>query len=129
MTYVYNSVEYEDLEEALEQAFDDLTDGEKIELWNEFCGANNYNDDRIYDMGELDYMLENKTASEILEMARGNDFNPNSDYFKFTTYGIESSNSPDSWIEFSDMKDWLIGQFDKYNSFLDVEEKDETEDE
>ena len=129
MTYVYNSVEYEDLEEALEQAFDDLTDGEKIELWIECCGANYYNDDRIYDMGELDYMLENKTASEILEMARGNDFNPNSDYFKFTTYGIESSNSPDSWIEFSDMKDWLIGQFDKYNSFLDVEEKDETEDE
>lgn len=129
MTYVYNNVEYEDLEEALEQAFDDLSNSEQVDLWNEFCDANRYEDERIYDMAELDYMLENKTASEVLEMARGNDFNPNDDYFKFTGYGIESANYPDSWIEFSDMKDWLIGKFETYGSYLDVEEKDETEDE
>lgn len=57
-------------------------------------GYNGYlNDDRYYDMYDIDELLTGKTATEILNMAFfggdefGGSFNPNSDYFKFNAYG------------------------------------------
>lgn len=123
MTYVYDEKEYENLEDAVKDVFDSLSENEKVLLWNEFCEAEKYYDSRIYDMDELDYIYSDSTPSEILELARGNDFNPNDSYFRETTYGIESADYPDDWIEYSDMKDWLLSRYDS----LDIEEKDEDE--
>ena len=121
MTYVYDEKEYENLEDAVKDVFDSLSENEKVILWNEFCEDEKYYDDRIYDMDELDYIYSDSTPSEILELARGNDFNPNDSYFRETVFGIESTDRPDDWIEYSDMEDWLLSRYDS----LDIEEKDE----
>lgn len=123
MTYVYDDQKFDTLKEAVRVAWDDLNESDKVELWNEYCDNNRYYDERIYGMDELDDLYMDSTPSEILNLAYGNDFNPRSYYFRHTGYGLESADYPDGWMEFDDIKDWLIDNYDR----LDIEEVDEDE--
>lgn len=77
-----------DKERVIKGLLKDL-DGDKIiELHNEYCCRNCY-DDYIFQMGELDEILGGKTPTEVID-AIGCDFNTSNDYFTYGIYGLIS---------------------------------------
>lgn len=85
----------------------DLSEDDLISVWNEYCDANNYVDDRIYYMSELDDVygygvFDNSPITDIIDTIRDdfNDFDTSCDYFGVTMYGYESFDSPDSFSGF-----------------------------
>ena len=81
--------------EKQKKAFEDLRDGEKITLLNEYLVNANYSDSMIYPMDEMDEMFCEKTPYEISRLAfygsrfgyKQDNFNPNDEYFSFSGYG------------------------------------------
>ena len=71
--------------EKFEEIFNELSDAGKIELWNDLCDDYAY-DERLYNMDDLDELLEGKKPSELLSMA-DDDFKYTDDYFYFNAYG------------------------------------------
>lgn len=64
-------------------------DIEELDSWNGYL-----NDDRYYQMEELDDLLSGLSPLEILEKV-GRDFNYCDDFVQFGIYGMESSNYKD----------------------------------
>ena len=110
--------------EENETVFNDCI--EELDSWNGYL-----NDDRYYNMDELDDLMQGKSATDLLNMAffgRDDDtyrtdsagnkeygaFNPNRDYFSFNGYGNLVS---------SDYKDYSA-----YNDKFAVEEMADTRD-
>lgn len=85
----------EKLEDQIMEVLKGLDDSEMVNLWNEYCDRNNYYDDRIYYMEEIDEIMNGQDVTYILNRAFfGHDqwseessFNPNRDYFTFNGYG------------------------------------------
>lgn len=87
---------YDEILRALEE---DVAEWELVSVYNEYCEANNYYEERIYSMDEIDDLLCGLKPSEVLN-AVGEDFNLNDKYFKENIYGLESSDYPeDDWID------------------------------
>ena len=79
-----------------------------IELWNDYCDANNY-DDRIYDMCVFDDMACGLAPSEVLRDF--SDVDINDWYFTYGIYGAKSFNCADdenSPVYIDDLIDWII---------------------
>ena len=104
----------EELEQRVKEAFAELSNSEKVRVWNEYCDKVNYFDDRIYQMHELDYLEQGTSPLDILKKANDNDFNPFEDYFKYTVFGIESRYEceVDDWIEEDDVVDCIVRNMD-----------------
>lgn len=71
--------------ERFREIFSNLEDWKKIQLWNDLCDDYAY-EETIYNMDDLDDLLEGKKPSELLTMA-DDDFNYCDDYFYFNAYG------------------------------------------
>lgn len=62
------------LDDRLREYLEDLTKVEKVSLWNRYCDANGYYDDKIYFTDiDLETMLENLSVSSIFHTLVGND--------------------------------------------------------
>ena len=81
------------LEEKLHEVLQDLGAHEFVSVWNEYCDANNYVDDRLYSMSEFDEQFQNSTPLEIIK-ALGENFDVDDDWFAYTIYGVDSSGDP-----------------------------------
>ena len=69
-----------------------MNDDEVIELYNRYCEAAGYEDDRIYSMYELDELLEGRTPIDILCRSFHGSFNPHHNFFWFNRCGnLESA--------------------------------------
>ena len=81
--------------EKQKAAFNNLYDGEKIALLNEYLYDVNYSDKALFPMDEIDGLLAWNTPQEIIRLAfygerfgyENDNFNPNDDYFSFNGYG------------------------------------------
>jgi hypothetical protein len=88
----------------------DLSEDDLISVWNEYCEKNNYADDTVYYMYDLDdiygYGLDGLSITDIINTVRDDfgDFDTSCDYFGVTMYGYESFDSLDSFSRF-DMND------------------------
>lgn len=85
-------------------------DNELVEMWNDYCGANCYDDDHIYHMYELNDLFYDRGATELLD-ALGDNFRHRDEYFKWGIYGLESFNDLYDKIDnysLSDLADYLI---------------------
>lgn len=104
----------EELEQRVKEAFAELSNSDKVRVWNEYCDKVNYFDGRIYQMHELDYLEQGTSPLDILKKANDNDFNPFEDYFKYTVFGIESRYEceVDDWIEEDDVVDCIVRNMD-----------------
>ena len=126
MTYLYNNRQYDYLKEAVQDAWDDLNPYDAMNIWNDFCDANNDSDSRIYEMGEFDDLYRGKSPSEIADLIEGNNFSIRDDFFREGIYGIESSDHPkDDFMDFFDIEDYLMDNLDD----LDIEEQDDEDEE
>lgn len=116
-----------DLEDQLDDLIDDVLDNlnevDLADLWNEFCEENNYVDDHVFSMSELEDYLELRgvTAYEVLtkNVVDSDCFCAFEEWFVDSTWGLRSSDS--IW----DLVDLDQGDFRAYfeEKLLDNPEK------
>jgi len=109
----------------IQDIIDNLSDDDLRNLHQDYCECNNYTDDMIFSMCDFNDLNNNKTPLEIAELVCGNDFNPNHDWFKYTIYGVESSDNVSDLIYISDLVNWV--EIDPYRirKYLDYDEEEE----
>lgn len=115
-------------EDKLLDVLRDLFDDDVVEIWNDYCDLNNYDDYRIYPIGDLDDWFCGMTATEILEACSGVD---TSDlYFRDTTaHGVQTTSSPWDWIDEQTLIEHILDEQKSYDIDEIQEILDEPDDE
>ena len=124
--------------EKIKEAITDLTDGEMVALWNDYCEANNYYDDYI-EYNDIDELLYGLKPSEVLSRIDKDKYDQNDRYCSIDGWGeyvsfdyVDDSNSP---FDLDSLAQWIyenedaLGYLDEddltdhfnYNSFVDSE--------
>lgn len=84
--------------DAIREYIKNLRDYEQVNLWNDYCEAQNYDDDRIWGMDEFDDWFYGRSPLEIVRRLDSS-FNPNHAWFYFDGYGdVCSTNYPENEI-------------------------------
>lgn len=93
----------DDLFDEIMDVLQDLSDYELIDIWNEYCDMNGYDDDRIYYRDEIDELAYGMSPLNIIET-----YGAVADctYFKFTIWGAEECWYDD--IEYDDLIEYMI---------------------
>lgn len=123
-----------DLEERIEEVLEGLKQEDKFRIQNEFCERNYYDGDIIFNMSELDYVMERYTPYDILWFAQDNDFTVTDSYFKFDGDNLESTSWIDEdWFMIADITNYIVRNDESFGIYdireiLD-EENNEDEDE
>lgn len=85
---IHASADYDSKYERVKAVLDDMSDEDKVYIWNEYC--RNINDDisEIYPMDDFDDMAEGMSPSDIARsIFYGGGFNPNDKFVGYTGYG------------------------------------------
>ena len=115
----------------LREVLENLTKWDLIGVWNEYCDANSYYDDRIYSMADFDDLLSGCSPTEVVEAINSN-FSTADDWCRGTAYGWESFDYLDDVIYMDDLIDYILdndtslGCYD-IQEFLDEDETEEEE--
>lgn len=109
----------EELKEELKETIKNLTDWEVIDVWNEYCQENNYYEDEIFAMEELDYIASDMFPIEILK--HFGDMDTNDDYFINGICGGESFTNPYDVICLDDLVDYITRTFNDCHS-MEIQE-------
>lgn len=84
--------------DAIREYIKNLMAYEQVDLWNEYCDAQNYDDDRIGGMDEFDDLFYGLSPLEIVRRLDSS-FNPNHAWFYFDGWGdVCSTNCPENEI-------------------------------
>lgn len=97
------TIEVRDIREDVQDVINNLGESEYIEVWNNYCDAVDWVDDKIYYIDEFDDMFCDKDPLEIARIVIGTGFNPNDYYFKTDGYGdVTSDDYPSSLVSDED---------------------------
>lgn len=108
----------EKLRANLEEYINNLSNDEKMMMWNEYCDMVNAGDNYIYSMDGFDELMNDTDPWEIARAAFFGDFNPTREYWRFNAYGnLESSDYPEDWMYIDEMIDYII---DNNEDFRDI---------
>lgn len=99
----------EELKEELKETIKNLTDWEVIDVWNTYCRENNYYEDEIFAMAELNDIARDMSPIKILEYF--GDMDTNDDYFINGIYGGESFTNLYDEICLDDIVDYIARTF------------------
>lgn len=107
------------MKEKIREIIERMSNENLINLHNDYCCANYYNND-IMDMCTINEILSGKKPTEILNMVFYGNFNPNDSYFRFNGIGyLESCDYPKyDWIDIDEIVDYIIDN----NEDFDVDE-------
>lgn len=94
--------------ESVVFVLENLRSSDLVEINNQYCEEENYTDDMIFPMDELEDHICGMEPIEIVRMVSGTDFNLNHNYFKFTIYGIESFDWPDGEVSIGDIASYIV---------------------
>lgn len=84
--------------DAIREYIKNLLDHEQVDLWNNYCDAQNYDDGRIEYMEDFDDMFYGLRPLEIVRRLDSS-FNPNHAWFYFDGWGdVCSTNYPENEI-------------------------------
>ena len=106
-----------ELKERIMEALKGMSSGDLVALWNYYCDACNYCDDRIYYMEDFDDFYSASTPLEVAtrvfyghdELSDESNFNPNREFFYFNGYANPVSLD---YIEYIDILDkWADSPF------------------
>lgn len=122
--YLVDATEYETLQEAIGECYDNLSDDDKVYLWNYYCEKNRYDDDHIYSMSEFDDLCCGLSPTEVLNKV-SEDFNTCHEWFKDDIYGCDSSDDPADFIDDLDLVQWLDGYYQFFSEYFPIEEEEE----
>lgn len=118
-------------ETKVREAFEELTQWEQVELWNERCEDYNYMDDYIYS-NEPDDLMCGQKPSDILSAVDMENYSLNADWACASIYGwvsfdwLDDKNSP---FDIDELIEWYCEDGYEDTSLLDYEELIEDEDE
>ena len=118
--------------ERINEILENMDTAELLAVHNEYCQRNNYYDDEIFEMWEINDFLSG-TAEEILNGIVPDSFNINNNYFRVTIYGIESFDYPDDYICIEDIARYIdrtennLGNSDIAEILDEYEEESEEE--
>lgn len=104
---------------------DKMSESDLIDVWNEFCEANSW-DDTIRDMSSFDDYMEYRSASEVVEMTSYS-FSLHDDYFVDTLGEVTSSDEPWDFIDEIELIEWLAERADSSNTMYMVYDDEMTE--
>lgn len=131
---VYDTENDYQLSDLVDEVLYDLKDKYIVDLWNEYCDKNDYNDENIFSMYELaDYLeLKGTTAYEVItgNVVDFDCFCYQEDWFIDSMWGLRSSDSPWDLVDIGDyefkayFEGLLLDDPEKY----DCEEVDEGDD-
>lgn len=105
------------IEQAREILFDNLSDDEIIEAYNEYCEYCNDMDSIVYSMYEFDEVVASFTPMQLTNKVVYGEFNPSDDWFTFDGYGnLESFSDYDVFTFFckSVESDYVIELAEQY---------------
>lgn len=75
-------------EKIIDLLENELSDGELVEVWNDYCERNNCCSDEIFSLDFFDGYFENYSPSEIAQrLFNSINFNPNDTWFGFDGLG------------------------------------------
>jgi hypothetical protein len=124
---------WDELRAEIESYISNLSDGDKIWLWNNYCDETNSIDYNVYSMDDLDEILADMKPWDAIRAAFYGDFNPNHNYWRFNGYGnLESFDYADDYVDVDEMVDYIIEDNDldddRIRALLDeaTEEVDES---
>lgn len=99
---------------------DSLSDGGKVDIWNEYAEAANYPDNHIYSMDEFDEIFSDTKPWEIARACfYSRRFNPSDNWFWFNGYGnVESADyisdhDDRSPIDLDEVAEYIVGNDDE----------------
>ncbi len=72
--------------EQLIELFEEMSEPDKVYLYNQYCQEISNYDDEIFPMDMFDEIMQECDPWEIAAKVFYGDFNPNYDYFKFNGY-------------------------------------------
>lgn len=119
----------------IEDYLNGLSDSDQYYIYNEYLESVGYDDDRLYDMGDLDEILSGQSPSEIANLIYYGEFNPNDNYFKFNGYGnLESLDYVDDGADFNEIAKYCVDNDEDFGEsdirdILDSYEEEEEEEE
>lgn len=112
--------------DVVENAVDNLNESDLMYIWNEYCDYNNYCDDRVYYVSDLDELCYSMKPTEII--SRYGDL----DGFEYFTDGVytEGSNDLLDLIDYGALIDYIIDNEEDFDNsdIADALEEIEEED-
>lgn len=72
--------------DAIREYIESLSDCEQVDLWDDYCEAQNYYDDQIERMEDFNDLFYGMSPLDIIRRLDG-DFDPNDDWFYFDCRG------------------------------------------
>jgi hypothetical protein len=110
--YSESGCDFEKIFKYIELDFENLEDGDKISLWNEYCSENKNGEDEIYSFDEE--FFEIFFSEKPMEAARAASFgtvNWSDEYITFNGYGnLESIRNPMDYIEEAELIEYLMNR-------------------
>ena len=102
----------EEKREIIENAVDNLNESDLMYIWNEYCDYNNYYEDKVYYVSELDELCYGMKPTEII--SRYGDL----DSFEYFTDGVytEGSNDLLDLIDYGALIDYIIDNEEDFDN-------------
>jgi len=109
--YSQSGCDFEKIFKYIELDFEKLSDDEKLDLWNEYCRENNYdNEIFLFDDEFFDTFFLNKPMEAARATSFGN-VNWSDDYITFNGSGnLESISNPLNEIDETELIEWLVNK-------------------
>jgi len=107
--YSESGCDFEKIFKYIELDFENLSDGEKLGLWNEYCSEER-SDDEIWDNDEefFNIFFGGKVLEAVRAVSYG-EYNYCDDYVRFNGYGnLESFNNVMDHIDESELLNWMM---------------------
>lgn len=74
-------------QDKIKELLENMSDGELLSVYNEYCDSANIYDNGVYDMEEFDEIMSGQDPWEIARSCFYGDFRPCDKYFSFNGYG------------------------------------------
>ena len=93
--------------ESIKVVVEDLKEDKLVELWNEFCDKNYY-EERIYYLSdeEINDLFSNKTPAELIRM--GSNVDLDNKYFYFHLNELNTTDNIFDVVEIDELVDYII---------------------
>ena len=122
------------LRDKLDEYIYDLTDDQKMWLWNEYCDEANYMDDRIESFDEDTINEIFSSPYDALRASYFGEVSFNDNYFQFNGYGNIVTGDVDDFADWDDVISYIIDNDNDLHEpdireILDEEAESEEEDE
>ena len=119
--------------EKFTEEFNNLSNGKKIAIYNEYCLEHGDSDNMLYDFDE-EFFNTSFEGKEPIEICRatffGNIKSWSDEYIRFNAYGnLESVSDYDAEKEVEDYIEEIYEYEDVWEQYIDPEEEDEDDDE